>query len=61
VNQFQINTAITSALDNLFTLGEQIHVHWYNELFTVNGEPIQENWTEDNLNLMEKDVENLAK
>jgi hypothetical protein len=59
LHPINLNNAITSALDNIATLSDSVYTHWYNELFTVKGEPIQDSWNENNLYLMEKDVENL--
>jgi hypothetical protein len=56
MTQVEINTAISEAFLNLSTLNEDLYDYWMNVLYTVNGDFVKEEWNEDNLNKMEKDV-----
>lgn len=56
MNQEQINIAIENAMNNLENLNEMIFMYWLSELFDSNDNKIEENWNEENLELMERDV-----
>ena len=56
MTQVEINTAISHAFENLSTVNVDLYDYWMNVLYTVNGDFVKEEWNEDNLNKMEKDV-----
>lgn len=51
----EISNAISNAFSNLSEIA-QVYDYWVSELYTVNGEMIEEMWNENTLNRMEKDV-----
>ena len=52
----QVVIAIVNALTNLSNHNEMCHDYWMSELFNDNGTEVWDEWNEDNLALMEKDV-----
>ena len=59
MNNQEIIDAIGSALNNLCENNEMLHDYWITELYDfTTDEPIEENWNEDNLKLIETDVMN---
>ncbi len=56
MTQTQINNAISQAFANLSNLNEQVYDYWISELYTVDGDILQENWNEETLTKMETDV-----
>ena len=52
----QINEAIAQEFLNLSTLNESLYDYWINNLYTVNGEFIEDSWNESNLKKMKDDV-----
>jgi hypothetical protein len=56
MTQTQINDAISQAFNNLSNLNEQVYDYWISELYTVDGDILQENWNEETLTKMETDV-----
>ena len=55
----EIIDAIGAALENLSNLNEMLHDYWVTELYHfTTDEPIEENWNENNLKLIETDVMN---
>ena len=53
-----MNEAINNALNNLSNVNEMLCDYWISQLYNENDEPIQENWNERTLKLMEDDVMN---
>ena len=59
MNNQAIIDAIGSALNNLCENNEMLYDYWIAELYDfTTDEPIEENWNEDNLKLIETDVMN---
>jgi hypothetical protein len=56
MTQMDINNAISAAFANLSNLNEQVYDYWVTELYTDDGEMIDEMWNEQTLCEMEKDV-----
>lgn len=56
MNQTELNSAIQSAFDNLSNLNEQLYDYWYSQLHDDEDNKIIEEWTAENLKLMETDV-----
>ena len=55
----EIIDAIGSALKHLCDTNEMLYDYWIAELYDfTTDEPIEENWNEDNLKLIETDVMN---
>ena len=50
------NQAILNALSNLSRTNTKLYDHWMSILYYVNGDRDKEEWNEDNLKLMERDV-----
>jgi hypothetical protein len=58
MTQPELYNAISIAFYNLAQVNQMIYDYWLMELYDFTGEIIAEQWTEENLNLMEKDVMN---
>lgn len=59
MNNQAIIDAIGSALNNLCDTNEMLYDYWIAELYSFStDEPIEENWNENNLKLIETDVMN---
>lgn len=59
MNKQQVIDAIGNALNNLLDTNEMLYDHWIAELYYFTTyEPIEENWNEHNLKLIETDVMN---
>ena len=58
MTQYEINSAIQTALDNLVNSNRNLYDYWISELFSdVNGDYLNESaWNEGNVALIEKDV-----
>ena len=56
MTQMEINDALMNALHQLYETNEMLHDYWMSELWNEDGQSIGENWTEDNVRLMENDV-----
>jgi len=56
MTQTQINNAISAAFANLAELNEQVYDYWVSELYSVDGDLIDEVWNEETLQKMEDDV-----
>jgi hypothetical protein len=56
MNQTEVNDAISQAFLNLSTLNESLYDYWISELYTVDGDFIEEAWNESTLKKMEDDV-----
>ena len=56
MTQTQINDAISNAFANLAELNEQVYDYWVSELYSVDGDLIDEVWNEETLQKMEDDV-----
>jgi hypothetical protein len=56
MNQTEINDAIALAFLNLSELNESLYDYWISELYTVDGNFIEDSWNESNLKKMEDDV-----
>jgi len=56
MTQTEVNNAIAQAFLNLSTLNESLYDYWISELYTVDGDFIEEAWNESNLKKMEDDV-----
>ena len=54
----ELYDAISIAFYNLAQVNQMIYDYWLMELYDEEGEIIAEQWTEENLKLMEKDVMN---
>lgn len=54
------NEAILNAFYNLQRLNEKLYSHWLIQLYDASGNEIQEEWTDENLRLMEQDVEAMS-
>ena len=52
--------AILNAFYNLQRLNENLYSHWLIQLYDAQGAEIQEEWTPENLKLMEQDVEAMS-
>jgi hypothetical protein len=58
MTQPELYDAISIAFYNLAQVNQMIYDYWLMELYDEKGEIIAEQWTEENLKLMEKDVMN---
>jgi hypothetical protein len=58
MTQPELYDAISIAFYNLSQVNEMLYDYWLTELYDEEGEIIAEQWNEENLNLMEKDVMN---
>ena len=58
MTQPELYDAISIAFYNLAQVNQMIYDYWFMELYDEKGEIIAEQWTEENLKLMEKDVMN---
>jgi hypothetical protein len=58
MTQPELYDAISIAFYNLAQVNQMIYDYWLMELYDGEGEIIVEQWTEENLKLMEKDVMN---
>ena len=58
MTQPELYDAISIAFYNLAQVNQMIYDYWLMELYDGEGEIIAEQWTEENLKLMEKDVMN---
>lgn len=58
MTQPELYDAISIAFYNLAQVNQMLYDYWLMELYDGEGEIIAEQWTEENLNLMEKDVMN---
>ena len=58
MTQPELYDAISIAFYNLAQVNQMLYDYWLMELYDFTGEIIAEQWTEENLNLMEKDVMN---
>ena len=56
MNQTEVNDAISQTFLNLSTLNESLYDYWISELYTVDGDFIEEAWNESTLKKMEDDV-----
>jgi hypothetical protein len=56
MTQTEIINAISNAFNSLSDLNEMIYDYWISELYTEDGDMIDEMWNEDTLNQMETDV-----
>jgi len=56
MNKTEIVAAIYQALESLIDTNQMLHDYWVSELFTDEGDVINEAWNVDNLRLIEKDV-----
>ena len=56
MTQIEINDAISNAFANLAELNEQVYDYWVSELYSVDGDLIDEVWNEETLQKMEDDV-----
>lgn len=56
MTQVEINNAISAAFANLAELNEQVYDYWVSELYSVDGDLIDEVWNEETLQKMEDDV-----
>jgi hypothetical protein len=56
MTQTDINNAISQAFLNLSELNEMVYDYWVTELYTVDGNFVEEKWNEQTLSEMEKDV-----
>ena len=56
MNKTEIVAAIYQGLENLIDTNQMIHDYWVSELFTVEGDVINEAWNADTLAMIEKDV-----
>ena len=56
MTQVEINTAISDAFSNLFTLNEDLYDYYVNCLYTVDGDFVKKEWNEKTLSEMEDDV-----
>lgn len=56
MTQTEINDAIAIAFLNLSDLNEQLYDYWIAELYTVDGDFVEKNWSEQTLKMMEDDV-----
>jgi hypothetical protein len=58
MTQPELYDAISIAFYNLSQVNQMLYDYWLTELYDEEGEIIAEQWNEENLNLMEKDVMN---
>ena len=56
MTQTEINDAIAQAFLNLSEVNEMVYDQWISELYTVDGDFVEEKWNERTLYEMEKDV-----
>jgi hypothetical protein len=56
MTQTEINNAIAQAFLNLSEVNEMVYDYWISELYTVDGDFVEEKWNERTLYEMEKDV-----
>ena len=56
MTQTEINDAIAQAFLNLSEVNEMLYDYWISELYTVDGDFVEEKWNERTLYEMEKDV-----
>ena len=52
----ELTAAIYQGLENLIESNQMLHDFWVSELFTEEGDVINNAWSESNLALIEKDV-----
>jgi len=56
MNKSELTAAIYQGLENLIESNQMIHDYWVSELFTEEGDVINNAWNVDTLALIEKDV-----
>jgi hypothetical protein len=56
MTQTEINDAIAQAFLNLSEVNQMVYDYWISELYTVDGDFVEEKWNERTLYEMEKDV-----
>ena len=56
MNKSELTAAIYQGLESLIDTNAMVHDYWVSELFTVEGDVINEAWNADTLALIEKDV-----
>jgi len=56
MNKTELTAAIYQGLENLINTNQMLHDYWVSELFTDEGDVINEAWNFDNLRLIENDV-----
>ena len=56
MNKSELTAAIYQGLENLIDTNQMIHDYWVSELFTDEGDVINEAWNADTLAMIEKDV-----
>ena len=56
MNKSELTAAIYQGLESLIDTNQMIHDYWVSELFTVEGDVINEAWNGDTLAMIEKDV-----
>ena len=56
MNKSELTAAIYQGLKSLNDTNQMLHDYWVSELFTVEGDVINDAWNFDNLRLIENDV-----
>ena len=56
MNKSELTAAIYQGLESLIDTNAMVHDYWVSELFTVEGDVINEAWNADTLAMIEKDV-----